>query len=309
MNLHRRLYASDTRHRVPKPPSPYDEPAVGDRLDPVDNLPGRAADQRARELLRSIGDGQLRATCRPMSALASAEIVGLETSILVDATIQNPIQNPIQSPAEPGDRPLPPAPEDSARAVMQGIEDGMTVRVLNRWLLDHAVQQLDPWATRVRRPPRDPLMVSVALDPRFIVDPEFLTIVKDTVRARGAQPQQLLLSVQADPGFDDRWASLQRLKSHGVMVALEDVALGTARIDILRRYAFDVVRVSASAIDEAAAQNGGGAALRNLVRLAHNLGCRVVADGIDERNKLDVCRWAGCDLITGAVVTPPVLLG
>lgn len=301
MNLHRRLYASDTRHRVPKPPASYDEHAVGRGLDPVENLPGRAADQRARELLRSIGDGQLRATCRPMSALASAEIVGLDTSILVDATIQRPVES--------DDTSLPSTPGDSARALLQGIEDGMTVRVLNRWLLDHAVQQLEPWAKRVRRPARDPLMVSVALDPRFIVDPEFLTIVKDTVRARGAQPQQLLLSVQADPGFDDRWANLQRLKSHGVMVALEDVALGTARIDLLRRYAFDVVRVSASAIDHAAAPGGRGAALRNLVRLAHNLGCRVVADGIDDRQKHDVCRWAGCDLVTGAVVKPPVLLG
>ncbi|MDH3682704.1 MAG: EAL domain-containing protein, partial [Acidimicrobiia bacterium] len=104
---------------------------------------------------------------------------------------------------------------------------------------------------------------------------------------------QLVLSIDAKPGFEPLWTNLQRLKSHGVRVALDGFVLGDAPIEILRRYPFDLIRFAAPSTGE------GGELLASTVRLAHNLGCAAIADRVETAAQAAGLRCSGTDLAVG----------
>ncbi len=95
--------------------------------------------------------------------------------------------------------------------------------------------------------PTEPF-VAVAVEVAFVADDDFLDTVKAAVRAVDAAPQSLLLSVVPDPELTAVWPSLQRLRSHGVRIALEHEGPTADCVDWLHRLPFDVVRLPAASV-------------------------------------------------------------
>jgi EAL domain-containing protein (putative c-di-GMP-specific phosphodiesterase class I) len=185
--------------------------------------------------------------------------------------------------------------------------------------------------------PADPTdgFVTLMLDDRFIAHESFLATVKESVRANGLDPTQLLLSLDPDLGFEPYWSKLQRLRSHGVRVALEGYVPGAPATDLLRRYPFDVVRVDLARLIRTAHHGTGPrpeihevgdpggdiasradgrssdpslidadvvAHLEAVVDLGHKLGCRVAAEPVTSLAEARLVRRAGCDLASGSAL-------
>lgn len=142
--------------------------------------------------------------------------------------------------------------------------------------------------------------VSITLDARFVAHELFLETIKEATRSAGLEPRQLLLSVEADLGLAGLWPNIQRLKSHGVQVALEGFRLGAPATDLVSRFSFDVLRVDVGTLAEAEAADLPNE-LTSIVRLAADLRCQVMADRFSSRGQVETAIDAGCDLI----VCPP----
>lgn len=224
-------------------------------------------------------------TGRPLVDLATGEPVGFDAMVTLAS-------------ARSDDDAIDP------RVLLAGIDDADAARAVNGWLLTEGVADAERWR-RTLGWPRTNSVVWVAVDVRFVTAVDFLPVVRTAVRNAGLEPRHLMLSVGHDACFEGAWPNLQRLKSHEVTVALEDLRLGSGGAELLRRHPFDVVRLDPDVIGRTTVATG--APFRNLVRLARNLGCRVLAEGVDDRDRLDLCRWAGCDLVTGDYVVAAVV--
>lgn len=249
----------------------------------------RAEDLRWRETVAALADGRLELFVQPIASLGDGGCAGLETLVRV----------PPSDVARAGDDPSAAA----ARSLIPdaAADDGADVAALNAWLVCEAGAALSRWWDGLE-PRLGTQFVSVSVDGRYLADENFLASVKDAVRTAGINADNLMLSVDASPGFDRLWSKLQRLKSHGVRVALEDFALGSQATDMLRRFSFDAVRISAPSAIELADDDGNE--LRAAIKLAHNLGCDVIVDGVDSESQRELLHWLGADLGLGDFLGP-----
>jgi len=192
----------------------------------------------------------------------------------------------------------------SARDLLTEIGGRRDLVEINTGLLTTALR-----AVAEARPPVDgtsangPGRAVVAVHPRFAVDEEFLPTVKTAVRRSGLDPAQLLLSVAADD-LDRQWPAVQRLRSHGVKVALEvEPDSLEATEELLHRLSFDLVRLSA---DAALTGSPAEAEPTTLVRQLLANDRRVWVEDVADAALLDQMDSIGCSLASGSAVDRPL---
>jgi EAL domain-containing protein (putative c-di-GMP-specific phosphodiesterase class I) len=236
--------------------------------------------------VESLADGRLELHVQPISTLGTGGYVGLES------LVQLPEPGPGASEPEAGI--LAAAPDETA-------DDPADVIALNTWLVREAAAALAHWQPGGRVD--GVRFVSIPVHERFVADDSFLATVKEAVRSAGIGADNLLLTVDARPGFDRLWSRLQRLKSHGVRVALDEFSSDSHASDLLRRFAFDFVRIATPASLVQADDDSHD--LRTTIKLAHHLGCEVIMNGVDDDRQIDLLRWLGADLAFGASLGMP----
>lgn len=114
-------------------------------------------------------------------------------------------------------------------------------------------------------------------------------------------------AVMRDPG--QTLAAIGRLRACGLRVALDDFGTGNASLSYLRQLCPDEVKIdrsfTAGVVDSPADQ----AIVRSTIDLAHALGARVTAEGVEDEATLDWLAAAGCDRAQGYLIARPLPLG
>lgn len=188
----------------------------------------------------------------------------------------------------------------STRNLLRSIDDDSAALVANRLVAEGAVTMLGrsrrDWAGRSDG------FVAICLEGRFIADESFLPTIKSATRRAGLEANQLLLSVEAQHGFETLWPAIQRLKSHGVRVAVEGFRLGALATELVRRFPFDVLRVDIGALLGDLEDDPAGE-LKSIVQMAANMRCQVLAEQVVTPEHLQAVTEAGCDQIVGPVTS------
>lgn len=92
---------------------------------------------------------------------------------------------------------------------------------------------------------------------------------------------------------------LGRLKSLGIKLSVDDFGTGYSSLGYLRRLPLDTIKIDRTFIREVTESEHDQAIARTIVGLGHNLGLRVIAEGVEERAQLETLRGFGCDLAQG----------
>ena len=102
-------------------------------------------------------------------------------------------------------------------------------------------------------------------------------------------------------------AQLDRLRSRGVRIALDEFGTGYSSLSVIARLPVDVVKLDRSFSTEATGpgHESGQRLLRAVFRLADSLGLQIVADGVETREQADLLRELGCPLGQGNVFAAP----
>lgn len=254
---------------------PSDSPGHEDASEPGSEAQPSGRRRRDSEqafLAGSVRVGNLHCVAQEIRATVDGELAGF------DVVARGPVIGRVAT----------------SRALLAAIEHEAELIETNRLLMAEAVDHLagapNGWTGQ------DAGFVAITLDPRFVSDDSFLTAVKDATRNAGLDPNQLLLSVEADLALVSLWPNLQRLKSHGVQVALEGFRLGPPANDLVSRFSLDVLRVDMAnlAVDD---DSDPRSELVSIVRLAEDLRCRVMAEHFSSRDQVELAVEAGCDLV------------
>ncbi len=122
------------------------------------------------------------------------------------------------------------------------------------------------------------------------------------------RPTQLLLDLNGDSigaQITQLWPQLQALKADGVGISLEDFGVGYGSADLLRRCRFDVIRIPRAFVGGLGLADENLAIVTHLIRLAHDMGCYVIGDGIETPEQAMMLADAGCDLGQGFLYGRP----
>ncbi|BCW93658.1 MAG: hypothetical protein KatS3mg007_1552 [Thermoanaerobaculum sp.] len=150
-----------------------------------------------------------------------------------------------------------------------------------------------------------PVSVNVAA-PTLQMD-AFVERLEDLLSAHDLPPKFLWLEITESalvPEVEEAAAKLRQARALGVHVALDDFGTGYSSLALLRDVPADLVKLDASFVGVATGDQRGEALLQGIVDLAHRLGVKVVAEGVESPREFDLVRRIGCDLVQGFKFCP-----
>ena len=181
-------------------------------------------------------------------------------------------------------------------------ESGLIIDI-GGWVLDAACAQLASWRDRNIAPPRLALNVSV----QQLKDAEFPSLVRRALDKYSLSPALLELelteSVFADAAVG---AALERLHQLGVSLALDDFGTGNSSFSYLRQYPIRTLKIDRTFIEEVTQNPASATLVETIVVMAHALGKRVVAEGIETADQLEFLRGRRCDIAQGFYLARPM---
>ncbi|GAB3153781.1 bifunctional diguanylate cyclase/phosphodiesterase [Micromonospora sonneratiae] len=178
-------------------------------------------------------------------------------------------------------------------------ECGM-ISKLGAWVLDQACQQLSRWLADGHD-----VWVSVNVSPRELHAPEYVVQVAEALRAHRVPPQRLVLEITEHvvaTDLDELIRRLTVLRLTGVRIALDDFGTGYSSLGQLRRLPIDILKIDHSLVSEPDGTPGTtdlpgrpvAPMVDVVVRLGHQLGLEVIAEGVTNPTELASVVGAGC---------------
>nr|WP_233257795.1 bifunctional diguanylate cyclase/phosphodiesterase [Micromonospora sp. S4605] len=184
-------------------------------------------------------------------------------------------------------------------------ECGMIAK-LGAWVLHQACHQLSRWLADGHD-----VWVSVNVSPRELHAPEYVVQVAEALRAHHVPPQRLVLEVTEHAvatDLDELIRRLTALRLTGVRIALDDFGAGYSSLGQLRRLPIDILKIDHSLVAEhepVRPVGRDGPAFAPMVdivmRLGHQLGLEVIAEGVTTPTELAAVVAAGCRFGQGAL--------
>ena len=175
---------------------------------------------------------------------------------------------------------------------------------MGRWVLAEACRAAVRLQARLGVPG---LFMSVNLSPVQLSGSGLSTDVSDALANSGLAATELLLEV-TETALADRTAAaraLGDLRSLGVQLAIDDFGTGYSSLGHLAKLPVDIVKMDGSFVHALHEGDRAQALAAGIIGLSHNLGLRVVAEGIEERDQLLRLRELGCELGQGNLLAPP----
>jgi EAL domain-containing protein (putative c-di-GMP-specific phosphodiesterase class I) len=101
-------------------------------------------------------------------------------------------------------------------------------------------------------------------------------------------------------------AVLGRLREMGIKISVDDFGIGHSSLAYLKNLPVDEVKIDRSFVREMMTNNRSAAIVTSVIDLAHAMGLRVVAEGVEDQKTVDCLVFQGCDLAQGFLFSPPL---
>jgi diguanylate cyclase (GGDEF)-like protein len=187
-------------------------------------------------------------------------------------------------------------------------ETGLIVP-LGNWVLNEACRQLAVW----HRSGYSNLRVAVNVSTLQFERQDWMDTISEALKKSGVPPSCLELELTESVVMKncERAASrLTELRALGVSSAIDDFGTGYSSLKYLQNLPIDTLKIDQSFIrnlDPASdVKSGNGAIVQAIVTLAQQLGLRVVAEGVETDEELEVLRRLGCDFVQGYLFSRPM---
>jgi len=100
-------------------------------------------------------------------------------------------------------------------------------------------------------------------------------------------------------------AAIERVRELGVRLSIDDFGTGYSSLGYLKRFPVDVVKIDRSFVDGLGTDSGDTAIVTAVIGLAHALGMRAVAEGVETPEQLGALVGLDCDQAQGYFFAPP----
>lgn len=194
-----------------------------------------------------------------------------------------------------------------ARFIPLAEETGLIVS-LGEWALHTACKQTRAW----QKIGFKDLYVSVNLSSRQFRGHSLVRQVTQALSASGLDARCLVLELtesMLSADIENTIHIMQRLHAHGIRFALDDFGTGYSSLNYLKRFPIDVLKIDKSFVRDIGTDPDDAAIVRAIITMAHSLGERVVAEGVETQDQLDFLQRNGCDTMQGYFLGKPLPAG
>jgi diguanylate cyclase (GGDEF)-like protein/PAS domain S-box-containing protein len=173
------------------------------------------------------------------------------------------------------------------------------------WVLETACRQAREWQRRGSRG----LRMMVNLSVYELQQPDLVEHVEKAIAASGVDPDTLHLEIPegyAMQNLDRAVEVLRALRDVGVHLAIDGFGAGFSSLAHLRRLPVDALKIDLSFVRGATTDPDDASVVTAVIAVAHSLGLRVVAQGVESEAQVSLLRSLGCDEVQGFLWSPPL---
>jgi PAS domain S-box-containing protein len=240
--------------------------------------------QLETDLRKALEQGQFRVYYQPIVSLQTGKITGFEA--LTRWQRPEGILAPI--------------------AFIAVAEETGLIIPMNRQLLREACQHLRSWQSEF--PSDSPLTMSVNITSREFVQPDLVNEIRKSLDQTGVDPSCLQLEIIETIAMGDAEKSghvLAQLKALGVRLSIDDFGTGYSSLSRLRRIPVDTLKIDRAFISNMDTDPENREIVRAIIVLAHNLGLKVVAEGTEKEEHIDLLKQFNCEMAQGYLFSRP----
>ncbi|NWE69202.1 EAL domain-containing protein, partial [Pseudomonas gingeri] len=154
-----------------------------------------------------------------------------------------------------------------------------------------------------------PVRVSVNLSVHQLRQGKLVSLVRQVLEETGLAPHLLELELTESQLLDSVEhiiATFQQLRDLGVKLAIDDFGTGYSSLSYLKRFPVDYVKIDQTFIRGLDEGSEDAAITRAIIAMAHSLGLKVVAEGVENPQQLEFLKLHGCDEVQGYLISRPV---
>lgn len=192
------------------------------------------------------------------------------------------------------------ASADGVLAVLQRSLDDK----LAGWMLERSIRQCGQWSRQGLE-----LQVSVNVSTRDLLDESLPAMVGRILASHGVAASRICLEITESSFMEDperAMRTLRELDSLGVELSIDDFGTGFSSLAYLKKLPVDELKIDRDFIKQMVEDAGDFTIVRSTIDLAHNLGLRVVAEGVENAAVFDALAGIGCDVAQGYFLSKPV---
>ncbi len=183
-------------------------------------------------------------------------------------------------------------------------ENGLIVPI-GDWVMQEACQQNRRW----QEAGLPPLPVAINLSAAQFRKENFHDCVERALHENGLSPSYLELELTEGTvmqNAEDTILMLQELKAMGVRLSIDDFGTGYSSLSYLKRFPIDKLKVDRSFVQDVTSNDGDAEITRAIIGMAHGLGLKVIAEGVEHEDQLKFLRWQKCDDMQGFYFSRPL---
>nr|WP_274706824.1 sensor domain-containing phosphodiesterase [Allorhizobium sonneratiae] len=184
------------------------------------------------------------------------------------------------------------------------IEHTAMAHQMTAFVFDAALTQLADWRSRGLD-----ISLSLNISVTNLNHPDFVKQVLDTLQKHAIEPQWLELELTESMVISNAALALKKLEQltkAGMKIAIDDFGTGYSSLSYLQNLPASVVKIDQSFISALKEGNRERQLVKSMIKLLHDLGYTVVAEGIELREEVDLLRALECDEGQGYVFSRPI---
>ncbi len=192
-----------------------------------------------------------------------------------------------------------------SRQFLPWLEKTTLLMPITQWILETACKQFQTWQN-CNFPA---FLLSINLSKRQLQHPDFLTLLEQVLTKTGLPPQNLELEITEQSILDNLELSRQvllQLKELGVYLSLDNFGRGLVSIGYLQDFPFQKVKIEQSFIQNLAHEPEDTAMISALIALGKSFNLRVVAEGVETQQQLEILHNLGCKMMQGYYFSQPL---
>ncbi len=190
--------------------------------------------------------------------------------------------------------------EVSPTSLIPLAEQSDLINDIGEWVMARAWTDRRRW--RQRSGSSGDLAMAVNVSAHQIMSPNFADTVAAVLQAGDTRADLLTLEITESVFLRDSeyaLSALARLRGLGVKIALDDFGTGFSSLNYFKRFPVDIIKIDQSFVVDLAHNRASRAVVGAVVRLAHDLGMTVIAEGVENVQQYDAVASLGCDSSQG----------
>jgi EAL domain-containing protein (putative c-di-GMP-specific phosphodiesterase class I) len=154
---------------------------------------------------------------------------------------------------------------------------------------------------------RVPLAINITADE--FQNSNFIRNIQTLLKKYAIPPIYLELEITENVVITDIelvMKTIIELQNMGIKVSIDDFGTGYSSLAYLRRLPIDKIKIDRSFIQEVASNDSDLTIVKTMIELSHGLGKRVLAEGVETKEQLQLLRNIGCDAVQGYFISKPI---